>query len=436
MDMTSTPLARDKRAQKLPRQLPRPRGRDTRWFLHATLLLTIWGISLLSWAGNSESANAAGPLLPDESVWQSVAAAQSSIDGPLPTTTPTPRKTPPETGTPPIAESTSQPRIVALSHTPEPRVSSTATPTPTVVPTESPTSPPSPTRQRAPNRYQVQPGDTVSTIAKRFGVSPETLMWANGLTNPNSLAAGQTLTVLPVDGVSHQVGEGDNLSTIAALYGVDLSDILEANGLGTDSVISVGRSLLVPGGRPGTPTPPPTATPTRVPPTRTPVPPTPTPVPPTPTPRQAAALAPAAPTPRQATALAPAAPAPTQPPLPKGSGQLSWPVAGSITQHFGGGHSGLDIAAPTGTAVRAAAGGRVVNLQQGEYDYGWYLVVDHGNGMKSLYAHLSTFSVKLGDAVGKGQQIGAVGSTGRSTGPHLHFEVRVNDRLVNPLDYL
>jgi len=96
----------------------------------------------------------------------------------------------------------------------------------------------------------------------------------------------------------------------------------------------------------------------------------------------------------------------------------------------------LDIAAPTGTAVRAAAGGRVVNLQQGEYDYGWYLVVDHGNGMKSLYAHLSTFSVKLGDAVGKGQQIGAVGSTGRSTGPHLHFEVRVNDRLVNPLDYL
>ena len=96
----------------------------------------------------------------------------------------------------------------------------------------------------------------------------------------------------------------------------------------------------------------------------------------------------------------------------------------------------MDIAAPAGTPVKAAADGRVVNLQQSNSGYGWFIVIDHGNGLKSLYAHLSGFNVKLGDAVKQGQQIGAVGTTGLSTGPHLHFEVRANDRLVNPLSYL
>ncbi len=86
--------------------------------------------------------------------------------------------------------------------------------------------------------------------------------------------------------------------------------------------------------------------------------------------------------------------------------------------------------------MRAAADGKVVNLQQTQVDYGWYVVIDHGNGLKSLYAHLSAFNVNLGDAVKRGQQVGAVGTTGRATGPHLHFEVRYNDRLVNPLNYI
>ncbi|HEX2987634.1 MAG TPA: M23 family metallopeptidase, partial [Chloroflexota bacterium] len=100
-----------------------------------------------------------------------------------------------------------------------------------------------------------------------------------------------------------------------------------------------------------------------------------------------------------------------------------------------GGHSGLDIATAMGSPVRAAAGGTVVNLQQTQIDYGWYVVIDHGNGLKTLYAHLSAFNVKLGDTVSRGQQVGAVGTTGRATGPHLHFEVRSSGRLVNPLNY-
>lgn len=122
-----------------------------------------------------------------------------------------------------------------------------------------------------------------------------------------------------------------------------------------------------------------------------------------------------------------------------GSGVLSWPKSGKITSPYGtrsrGFHSGIDIQAKTGDAVYAAAGGKVV-LSSWYYGYGNCIVVDHGNGMKTRYAHLSAYNCKVGDTVSRGQQIGRSGNTGNSTGPHLHFEVIINGSTKNPVNYL
>lgn len=124
-----------------------------------------------------------------------------------------------------------------------------------------------------------------------------------------------------------------------------------------------------------------------------------------------------------------------------GSGMFSWPVTGTITSPFGwrpnpfGGapefHQGLDIAAPTGTTVTAAAGGTVI-MAQWYGGYGNYILIDHGGGYSTGYGHLSAIYVTAGQSVQRGQAIGAVGSTGQSTGPHLHFEVRIAGKPVDP----
>jgi len=405
-------------------------GRRPRWVLHATILLVV-GLSLLvPWVRNGGTVQAENQIVPDESVWNS--ALESNV---RPASTP--NATPDGFDLTPSATTTVTPDPTLSAGTP------TATPSasPTGAPTEAEASPtPSPipntSRPAEPRKYyQVSAGDTMGRIAERFGVSQDTVLWANGLASPNSLSVGQTLLILPVSGLAHQVKDGDSLSSIALQYGVTVPAIAESNRPGATDILQVGETLVIPGGRPApvtatptnspvpTSTPPPTAT--RVPPTAAPKPPTSTPVPPPLAAAQATAPAPA-----------PAAAAPAPAPV-KDDGQLAWPVAGMITQQFGeAGHSGIDIATGMGTPVRAAAEGKVVNLQQTDSGYGWYVVIDHGNGLKSLYAHLGAFNVKLGDTVKRGQQLGSAGMTGKTTGPHLHFEVRSNDRLVNPLTYL
>jgi murein DD-endopeptidase MepM/ murein hydrolase activator NlpD len=126
-------------------------------------------------------------------------------------------------------------------------------------------------------------------------------------------------------------------------------------------------------------------------------------------------------------------------PIRRGSGRLIWPVNGSFTSPFGMRwgrlHAGIDIAAPTGTPIRAADSGGVA-IAGSVGGYGNYTCINHGGGFSTCYGHQSSIGISVGQAVRQGQVIGAVGSTGHSTGPHLHFETRVNGSPVDPMGYL
>ncbi len=268
--------------------------------------------------------------------------------------------------------------------------------------------------------YTVSPGDTLYTIAERLGVSVESIVWANNLSNQNNLQPGQVLQVPAVSGVIHTVQAGETLEGIARHYGVDQANILAfaPNGLSDPNQLQVGQKLVIPGGR--VPEPPRLAA------ARTE--PRPAPVQPPPPPAQAA--------PAPAEAQAPVAAAPPPPPARAAAG-FSWPTVGMISQYFSAYHRGLDIAPPYGTPVRAAAAGVVVQASAGwNGGYGTVVVIDHGNGFRTLYAHLSRLDVSVGEAVEQGQVIGAVGRTGIATGPHLHFEVHRGGVPINPLSVL
>ena len=255
------------------------------------------------------------------------------------------------------------------------------------------------------------------------------------IARPTSLPASATpserrlprLPQLPV--VVHVVQVGETLSGIALAYRVEREVIAEANALADESVIMPGQKLEIPGGRKPPPTPPP-PTPTVPPPAR-----------PTTAAVIAAPLATVAPrppaTPPAAATAVPPTSTPRAPVRALPVGPLSWPVNGPISQRYGeNGHPGIDIAGPTGASVRAAAAGTVIVATKLDYGYGWRIIVDHGGGYTTLYAHLSAFTVKEGDRVARGQVIAAVGSTGLSTGPHLHFELALAGKTLDPQLYL
>ena len=241
--------------------------------------------------------------------------------------------------------------------------------------------------------YTVQAGDTVQSIADLFGLQPTTIMWANPAIEdaPDLLRIGQEVTILPIDGAYHKVAEGDTLESIAEEYKIESEAITtcEYNPLDlSDHLIKEDMWLIVPGGeKPYVP--------------------------------------------KVVTTYAGAVPEGA-----RGTGRFQWPVLGMITQGYWYGHRAIDIGAPTGSAVVAADGGFVSFAGWTDVGYGYLVVIDHANGFATYYAHLSNIYVFDGQAVERGQVIGAVGSTGWSTGPHLHLEVRYYGTQQNPRAYL
>ncbi len=245
--------------------------------------------------------------------------------------------------------------------------------------------------------YSVEEGDTLSTIANKFGISTDSVRWSNTL-NRDMLQVGQVLKIPPVTGVVHKVREGETIYSIAKRYGTEAQKIVnypfnDFANLETFA-LNVGQTLIVPDGE----------------------------VAPVATQRPT--------TPRTGSTT-------VQPPVSAGgSGQLSWPAGGQITQYPIWYHMALDIANREAPGIAVAADGVVTSVQYLKYGYGQHVIVDHGGGMSTLYAHLSEIYVKPGDKLSRGQILGKMGSTGRSTGIHLHFEVRINGVAKSPLGYL
>lgn len=238
------------------------------------------------------------------------------------------------------------------------------------------------------SQYTIKDGDTLSSIASRFGISVNTLLWANDLTTTSVVKPGMELVILPVSGISHTVKSGDTLSSIARQYSANQSDIAAFNGI-SDENLKIGDKIIVPGGE--------------------------------------RAAVKAKESTKKPTAKGSSASAATRSSGGSGSsGMFRHPVPGALLTQNIHGWNGVDFGAPSGTAVYAAAGGTVTVAKSGGYNggYGSYVVISHGNGVQTLYAHLSSVSLSAGDTVSAGDRVGAVGNSGISTGFHLHFEVR------------
>lgn len=267
--------------------------------------------------------------------------------------------------------------------------------------------------------YIVQDGDTVFGIAEKFGLEPETILWGNYntlLDDPHSLKPGQELTILPVNGVYWEWLGGIPFGEWARFYGVSAADVIEYPGNNIDpntvgdyenANIKTGTWLIIPGGK-----------------------------------RDFVSWSAPLGVTRENPASARVLGAGACDPISGGAvgyGSFIYPT----NKHYLSGfdwspqtnHNGLDFAGNTGEAVYASDAGVIVYAGWNDYGYGNMVMIDHGNNFQSLYAHLSALNVGCGQSVGQGEVIGAVGSTGRSSGSHLHFEIMAGVK-VNPWDFL
>jgi murein DD-endopeptidase MepM/ murein hydrolase activator NlpD len=251
-------------------------------------------------------------------------------------------------------------------------------------------------------------GDSVFAIAKQFNITPETILWANYDQlddNPDMLSPGMELNIPPVDGVYYQLQEGDTLEVVSLRFEADPEAVLNWPGNGLDLVepqILPGRWLMVPGGHREfrqwlVPT----------------------------IPRGAAGVSKSLYGPGACEGSYDGA---------YGSGTFIYPTANHTLSgnDYWSGHLGIDLAAGGGAAVVAADSGVVVFSGWANGGYGYMVMIDHGNGYQTLYAHLSGTRANCGQSVGQGTPIGSAGSTGNSTGAHLHFEVRFQGGFVSP----
>ena len=248
--------------------------------------------------------------------------------------------------------------------------------------------------------YVVVGGDTLIGIAYDYGLSLSTVLWANNLSATSTIQPGQELSIPPVDGVLYKVKSGDTISQIAKIYGAEAQEIVSFNTLASANALKIGQNLMIPGGE---------------------------------------APAPAAKQ-RSGSSLAqiftPPSTISDATTIVSPSGKWIWPTDWRvITQYYGWRHTGVDIDGNNNTDNYAATDG-VVTFTGWKGGYGLTVEIDHGNGIKTRYGHFSRIDVAAGQAVGAGISLGKTGTTGRSTGTHLHFEVIVNGSFRNPLDYV
>ncbi len=232
--------------------------------------------------------------------------------------------------------------------------------------------------------YEVKKGDTIQDVAKLFDVSVNTIMWANNL-KTRTISKGDTLLILPITGIKHTVKKGDTITSIAKKYKADDDDVATYNGLAVDTQLLVGDTVIVPDGEieaVQSPTKPKSTTKK----------------------------------PRILNTYSYTAP----------TGFLIRPISGGRKSQGIHGHNGVDLASSIGTPVYAAASGKVIVAKVGGYNggYGNLIIISHEKGIQTVYGHLNAIYITQGQTVTQGQTIGELGNTGKSTGPHLHFEVR------------
>jgi len=241
---------------------------------------------------------------------------------------------------------------------------------------------------------EVKSGETVSSIAQEWGVSADTILWENGLTSAENIKVGQKLKILPVSGISYEVASGDTIYSVAKQYRASAQAIIDFpfNDIGDDFQLKTGQVLVVPDGAP--------------------------PEKPKPAPTQYLA--------RENIPIA-----------DLGMGRFGWPATGDLAQYFSWYHPGIDISNLGGGPIRASDAGTVVVAGWPDsHGYGNRVEINHGNGYLTRYAHMSAIYVSVGQKIARGDVIGMMGSTGRSTGIHLHLEIRKDGVALNPLGVL
>ncbi|MCC6711591.1 MAG: M23 family metallopeptidase [Candidatus Pacebacteria bacterium] len=246
----------------------------------------------------------------------------------------------------------------------------------------------------------VTEGETLSSIAQRYGLQVDTILWENNLTETSKIKPGDSLKILPIDGIRHKVARGETIYSIGKKYGLEGSQVqmivdYPFNEFLNDENFDVvaGQFLMVPDGvKPSAVITTTTAT-------------------------------------RFGTITPDAGSV-------SASGSFIWPASGRITQGYRFYHKAIDIANKAAGSILAADAGVVSTASWDNSGYGNRVIIDHGNGYVTLYAHMSVLQVKAGQRVKRGDVIGQMGNTGRSTGTHLHFEIRQGGALLNPQSFL
>ncbi len=246
--------------------------------------------------------------------------------------------------------------------------------------------------------YIVSDGESLSSIADKFGISLNTLLWGNSLSVNSVIQPGDTLAILPTSGVLHTVSSGDTISRISAKYDISQEEIIAYNKLSDANDLVVGEQIIVPGG----------------------------------------SVTAAAPASRSAAvaSIFSSPPASSSTSSSAGSAYMIWPTdLRTITQYYGWRHTGVDIDCGWDNTNYAAMDG-IVESSGWNGGYGYAIDINHGNGITTRYGHNASLYVSAGQYVSQGQAIGLCGTTGRSTGTHLHFEVIASGRFKNPLEYV